>query len=764
MSPLLGFVSLTRDPIWPWSLSSVGLPALAAVALLLVGLTVWTYWGLAGTTPTRLLMLIILRLTALALACILLLRPSLASQEDLRIPSTLIILLDKSASMAIQDEVGPSTRWDYQRRLIADAAPHLQKLRDEHNVSVAVYQFAEDIADYDAQGQANGKRTDFGQALQSLINIHGRDHNLRGLLLFSDGADNGTRYSAVAEAARWRTIPCPIHTFGLGKPTTGDQRDIALTDIVPVPSPVAIKGKLTVKGYLDAPGFEKTPVTLRLFIDDKEVLEKKEILLKSKKNEVSLVTDAPATRPKEGEIKVTLKVDPVPGEMTLTNNEISTFVTVNQEGISVLLVDQPRCWEPQMLCDALSPDPRIRLYPVWLRADELPREDAQLFQFDKQHYDVIILGDVSPRRLAGANREILDKIKELVLEKGSGVMMMGGNESFGNSPWSDTPIAGLLPVTMNERGQVDERFKMEPTLAGLGRYVMRLADKPDDNKLLWSRLPELNGLTRMGKEKAGAVVLAVSGRTKEPILVGQDVGKGRSLAFACDTTWHWQRLGQPKSYEGSEAHARFWKQVVLWLAHQDETEGSVWIKPDRRRLDAGDKLNFSVGLRGKGGVDAPEAHFETRVIDPKGNESVVPTAQEANGERGTFWKTDVSGEYRLVVRGWGKDVEGQAIPESTAAIRFLVSQNDAEMMRRAADHEALAKLANAGGGKFHNAEDLNKFLKEMQKLPLPQAKPKTELWPDWRRASLTPFRTLFMLLFMSILCLEWFCRRYWGLV
>src|SRR5262249_6675932 len=193
-------------------------------------------------------------------------------------------------------------------------------------------------------------------------------------------------------------------------------------------------------------------------------------------------------------------------------------------------------------------------------------------------------------------------------------------------------------------------IKMEPTPPGLGRYLMRLTEKPDDNKVLWQKLPELNGMTRLGKDKGGALVLAVRAGTKEAGLVSMGFGKGRTLAFAGDTTWRWQLLGQPKSDVGKETHARFWRQVVLWLARQDETEGSVWVKPDKRRMDAGERLPFSVGLRGKGGVDAPEASFEVTVIDPKGIESPVPTAREANGERGAGWEPD---------RGAGDGREGR---------------------------------------------------------------------------------------------------------
>src|SRR5262249_23011920 len=162
------------------------------------------------------------------------------------------------------------------------------------------------------------------QMLRFLHERHGREHNLRGLLIVSDGADNGIRIPPLPEAAKWRGLPCPIHTFGLGQPTTTDSRpDIALTGINAEPSPVPIKTKLTVKGMLDAPGFaNNTQVTVRLFLEDKEVLVQKETLQKVKDNEVRLVIDAPA---KPGEVKLSLRVDPLPGEMSKANNEIATY-------------------------------------------------------------------------------------------------------------------------------------------------------------------------------------------------------------------------------------------------------------------------------------------------------------------------------------------------------------------------------------------------------------------------------------------------------
>jgi uncharacterized membrane protein len=689
-----------------------------------------------------------------------LLRPSLVTREDLRLPSTLFLILDGSESMTIQDEINNQSRWDFLRKTLLECQPYLDQLREDQNVTLVFYRFAEDIGPFDPEGKADGKRTDFGQSLRTLFENHGRDRNLRALLVLSDGADNGTRYPPLVEAAKFRALPCPIHTFGFGKATTAErQRDIAFTAINPEPPSVAVKNKLTVKGTVEAPGFENAEVMVRLLIDNKEVLSKKETLRKTSGNEIRITTDAPS---KAGEIKVTLAIDPLPGEVTQSNNAISTFVTVTQGGITVLLVDQARYPEPQRIADALSQDP-FRLYFAQVRTDATTAEGGDLFQFDKQHYDVIMVGDVTAHMLAAGNPDALKQIYEEVRSQGTGFLMMGGYNSFANGDWKGTYIEDLLPVELNVSGQGEERWRMEPTPDGLSHYVMRLAEKPEENKVIWNKLPEMDGYTRLGREKRGARVLAVRAGTQDPVLVGEQFGKGRTLAFAGDTTWRWERLGQPKSAEGVEAHARFWKQVALWLARQDEAEGNVWVKPDSRRPAAGSKLGFSMGLRGKGGVELPEAKFEVSVMGPQGTEVPVPSAREDNEERGTFWKTDVPGEYRLTVRGQGKDVDGQPVT-GTASARFVVYQDDAEMVRRAADHEFLIKLANAGGGKFYKAEELGRFLQELQKTPLPQAHPKAELWPDWRNTNRSMFRMILLALFVGLVCLEWFLRRIWGMV
>src|SRR5438093_5231488 len=481
------------DPAWPWSLPRIGLPLLAVVAVLLAGLTVATYRGAAPRR--RVATVIALRLLALLLAVLTLVRPAVAFREDLRVPSVLVIAADGSASMAIADEVDAKSRWYTLQRILERSQPALDKLKDQHNVTVHVHRFAEDVSDYDPAGKPDGPRTDFGRMLHTLAERYGAERSLRGLIVLSDGADNGTRFPALGEAAKWRALGGPVQPFALGQPnTSSSQRDIAVTSITPEPSPVPVKAKLTVRGTLDAPGFEGARgVRVHLLLDDKEVMVKEVDLPKTTGNEVQLTADAPAN---PGEVKLTLKADPLPGEATVVNNEISTFLTVTKEGVSVLYVDRLR-EETKFIRYALAGDPRFRLTEAIRQTDDPPASgEADFLKLDRQAYDVIVLGDVSARRL-GAER--VAKIAELVKNKGVGLLMTGGEESLGGD-WQGTAVGDALPVLMGPSRQFEGQLQMLPTQQGLDNYVLRLASGPtkDDNMHLWQRLPRLDGYTRLG--------------------------------------------------------------------------------------------------------------------------------------------------------------------------------------------------------------------------------------------------------------------------
>ncbi len=634
--------------------------------------------------------------------------------------SKLLILVDSSASMAIQDEFNGQARWEKVNSLLQSpkVKSALKKLAGQ-GTEVLLYQFAEDLKKYDPKGKAAGQRTDLGLALSELWKKHGKETNLRGLVLFSDGGDNGTQFNTLDLAAKWRGV-CPLHTFALGKvTTTRDQNDIFFDDDMLFTEPVSVpgRGQLTVKGVVHAPGFEGTTARAGLWLEGtdgkvKEIASKNIHLPKARANEIALTCAAPAV---PGEYKVTLKIDPLQGEASAANNVISSWITVTGEGVSVLWVEgRKRSFESVFaIRHALGKNPRFSIYYAEKLKEKNPTPDQDdWFAFDKRHYDVIVIGDISASRFSGGNRAVFKKIRKLIEEGTTGLAMLGGYETFGNSDWHTEArdLVDLLPVDLfRGLGHIEgfQSVKFQPTAIGL-KYLLRVGSDEKASRELWKRMDPLDGMTRLGKIKPYTEILATTD-DGEPVLatITLQGGKVRSLAFGGDTTWKaWRR-----SKEAIFVYEHFWQQMILWLAHRDQAEGDVRITLDKRRLPAGpgNRLAITVRLRGQGGAKVEKANFSVKVIAPNKQEFDVPVSPKGLEHQGFFDKAHWPGDYVVQVSAHGKDIKGADVGTAnkpkTGAARFLAYVQDVENLRPAADHEFLRRLARTGGGRFHLASE-----------------------------------------------------------
>ncbi len=749
-----------------WSVNPVGgdhylvIVAVAAGLLLLLGLVGPSFGGVA---PRRKRVLFALRLLSVAMVVTALLRPAIVYTDTTRQSATLLLVFDKSRSMSVPDAVNGRTRWEVLRQTVENSRGQLAELATRFEVKAYTFDVAPQPVEMQDGAVAlaespDGPQTAIGATLEDLLREHSGKRVL-GVLLFSDGAQRAypprdTLPQTVA--ARMKHLGWPLFAFRFGQSRgLGQAQDVAVTELV-ADQTVFVKNELNVSGQVRIDGFANRPIAVRLVVQrpdgQSEVAGQQEVQSPGEGDRVPVRF---AFVPQQaGEHKLTLEAEVQPGELVTTNNAITTFVNALKGGLNVLYLEAD--WRPEVkfLRRSLDASPDIhvdyrRFDPE--RPETRPGDADQFFRPGK--YDVFILGDIDSTAFSNAEWGALrDRVQQ-----GAGLIMLGGGHSFGPGGYASTPLADVLPVEMhaNERQQKDTPFPpdlhilqpvhMRPTQLGQMHFSLRLGSTPAQSAAKWAQLPPLDGANRL-REKRTARVLAAT-EDNQPLLVAQDFGEGRVLAFAGDSTWRWWMRGFQAE------HKRFWRQIVLWLAKKDQsTEGNVWIKLAQRRFAPGQRVEASFGAQSPTGEPIADASYRVEVEMPGGAKRVLSPVATAEGGTVSFQETLEPGDYAFSVSATQGD---QEVGSSRA--RFTIFQQDLELDNATAEAGTLDNLAAISGGQSHAPEELpsvlRRFLDDIDSLEVPVETRRT-LWDTWP----------FFLALVTLLGTEWFLRKRWGLV
>jgi len=377
-----------------------------------------------------------------------------------------------------------------------------------------------------------------------------------------------------------------------------------------------------------------------------------------------------------GENVVELEAKPGPAELTLQNNRAVVAVSGVRDRLRVLLVSgEPHAGE-RVWRSLLKADPSVDLVHFTIlrppdKQDFTPIDELSLIAFPTRElfvekldqFDLVIFDRYRERGILPL--AYFENIASYV-ENGGALLVSAGPEFSEPTSIYRTPLSAVLPVAPT--GEiVAQGYKPIVTEAGQAHPVTR--DLPGANTPAspptWGRWFRLIGANKI----TGQTVM--SGPNDKPLLVLDNIGKGRVAELLSDQGWLWAR-----GFEGGGPEAELLRRLAHWLMKEPELEAE--------KLSASiEHGQITIERRTMADTASP-----VTLTFPSGKRRIVTLTKTAPGIWRATEKADELGLYRL----------NDATKAAVAAAGPLNPKEIADM--RATD-QILSPLAEQSGGSVH---------------------------------------------------------------
>ena len=704
----------------------------AALAALLVVLSALRLRG--ALRPRYIALLLVIRVAALTLVSVLLLRPYRVIREPDRDRFQVALLIDCSASMGTRDCAGGGSRLDVLRQRVVgpEGTPLLDRLGRVYRVSP--FLFSDKLVPHRLeQIAALAGPTALGAVLAD-CRAEFADASLGAVCIASDGNSNsGVTPTEVGK--RFQRLGIPVSCVGVGE--SSHAGDVAVS--------------FTADRISCAKGEAVTlPLRLRNTLD-REVRTRVEI-----SSEKGPVAQQEVRIPADGTTEATFIVRPwragyqtyaarIPSlegdNRPETDVDYAGLDVAEPDTFRILFLSARLGWEYKFVKLMADPGEQlslravIRTGPTSYYVTGLSGDEARLDAFPDapallNAHDVIVL-DTSAVELLP--ERAVTGLRAFVADRGGGLLCLGPVD--GAPDW----LGKILPVASTDRDtapvrralQVNPAFIFDDDPTGVLTGAVPLSVAPGDL------------VVRITEWKKGARPALLVGDGKAGAMVAHSYGSGRTAYLGIDVTWRW-RLA---SHATAEIHDRFWRALFVWLG--STAKQRLQVSCDGRKFGLGEEVDLHVDVLGADYLPAPDAKVSCVLRSPSGEvrELQLNASSEALGRYGEILVPDEPGEYaasfRIKLPGESLEVDGH----------FLARGAGVETANTEYREGLLRDLARITGGLFRHYRNLD----SLQTIPLSASVPMTEHRCYWADAA------WLLVLAPLVFGCDWYLRRRVGL-
>ncbi len=744
--------TLAFDPVLPvW--------AVLLIASTAAGVALWNLARQSGRlTGTSRALLGTLRLATVALLAWCLCRPVLVVAEALSQRNVVAVLLDDSRSMRIADVDGAPRATTIRTLAGGPDSALLRALAARYQVRVYRTSAAGRVPAVNALA-FDGSRT---RLLGAITRVEDElvGTPLSGVVVLSDGAENGSTGEGAAsltdQLATLRARGVPVYTVGVG--STRFAKDVEISEVggprqALRNSTVLLDVVITHRGF----GGESLPIVVE---DSGRIVASATVRLSRDAESTPVHLRVPT--PDAGARLLAVRVPVQPGEMVPENNARRALLTVRDRREKVLYLEGEPRPELKFARRAVDGDRQLQLVTLLRSAKDkylrlgvddslelvngFPTTRAQLFA-----YRAIVLGSIEASFFTG---DQLRMLADFVGERGGGLLLLGGRESFADGGYVGTALSDLMPVDMEvSTRSEDERLvavTAVPTAAGLRHPALQVAGTDSLVASRWRTLPPLTTVNLLARAKPGASVL-LQGRSGErgltrPLLVSQRYGRGRVLALGAQDDWLWQMHADIAVDDST--HELLWRQMLRWLVN--DVPDRVEVVTDEES-GPGDAVPVRAIVRDSGYLRRNGVTVTALVAGPAGATQEVPFD----------WGVDRDGEYVgtfIPAADGTQEVRVRAIAGADTTISPPAYVRVAEPMEEYFGAERreglLEQLARETGGRSYTPQRAGEIARDLAySASGATAIRRLDLWDA----------PLVLLVLLSLLGGEWALRRARGL-
>ncbi|WP_417795988.1 hypothetical protein [Terasakiella pusilla] len=571
--------TLTFDPVLP-------LPILLLLGVILLAIGIWSYLRFPRGMWFR------------AAACLLvwisLFNPQIIQKETQDLNDIALVLVDRSSSQTLQD------RTDQTDQTLAALKA---KLADTPNLEVRYLDITPD-------GKEDKRGTRALGTLQQAISGIDPDR-YAGAILITDGQ--------VHDLGQKIDTNGPLHVLLTGHKDDQDRR----LKIVDAPHYGLVNHPLTIRAHVLDNGKINPAAPLRLILPDGSKTPFRAV--------ENGAFEAQYTPKHAGDTVLVIETDPLPGEISLSNNVYALNVNGVHDRLRVLLVSgQPhqgqRTWR-----NILRSDPAVDLVHFTIlrpseKEDFTPLNELSLIAFPVRElfeeklddFDLIIFDRYYKHNVL--SESYFDNIKEYV-KNGGALLVSAGPDFAGPRSLAHTRLGDLLPARPSGQVLEDTPYRITRSQTG-ARHPISANLSGDENKWgRWVRVidtTDITGKTILQSDKGN------------PLLVVNRIDDGRIAMLLSDQMWMWAR-----GFDGGGPHADLVRHVVHWLMKEPDLE------EERLILQKGDQASLDI-IRQSLSPDRPVV----TVTRPDGSTEEITLRPIAKGRSQATIEAATPGIYR----------------------------------------------------------------------------------------------------------------------